>query len=343
MAGNLIRSAQLTDIRHNHCLNPSFETVLPGTHTTAITFNGVNGYLNTQFPGWKTHTTHADSEITIGRETTIISSTMSMAACKITVSDVTTASTYPRLCQLWNTAELLDKLVYSFRGKYFTFAMEVRLENGVASAVRLYIKYDGTGQTTVYSDYHGNNTNWERLLKTALIPDDCTSIEFGVEFHDVDVDYVYVDNCQVELTDYPLILAPYVPRLPISLRRIVALAGVNYNTPDDYNWHQTGASDADIDFDADFNAIRPAWANMVGLRFYSTMADGRSPSGAVSVSVRAANIEDSARTCYPSPYSELQVELELGQDGQLEVKSTTTAAPYATCNIYPVLWIGVEL
>lgn len=35
-------------------LNGSFENVLPGSHTTAITQNNNNGDLNSQFPGWLT-------------------------------------------------------------------------------------------------------------------------------------------------------------------------------------------------------------------------------------------------------------------------------------------------
>lgn len=244
----------------NMAMNPSFETVLPGTHTTAITQNNNNDDLNSQFPGWLTTTAHADADITLSQETGAgnYSAEASDASCKIVVAD---ATSNPKLLQRWDSGEYLEHNAYAARGRYLTVAADVKLSAGTASACRLFITYDGTGGTTTYSDYKANDTSFERLFKSVLIPTDCTDIEFGIQLESATPDY-YVDNFQVEITEEEQDECLYRPRLPIQLsERSIG------DTTNELVWTSTtggtnvqATDSGNLDTSWDVNDARPAWA-----------------------------------------------------------------------------------
>ena len=81
-------------------------------------------------------------------------------------------------------------------GETISFRASVKLAAGVASAVRAFITTDGTGGTTTYSAYHGNNTNWEDLDVDGLaVPSDATYILVGLAFAASCT--AYMDNCML--------------------------------------------------------------------------------------------------------------------------------------------------
>ena len=68
-------------------------------------------------------------------------------------------------------------------GKAISASIEVDLAAGVASAVRAFIATDGTGGTTTYSSYHGNNTTLETLsVENITVPTDATYVRVGLAF-----------------------------------------------------------------------------------------------------------------------------------------------------------------
>lgn len=244
---------------HNHCLNPSFETILPGTHTSAIKgIDASEGLQNLLIPGWKGRCDSVSYPATFDTETTNISGTGSKRSASIAYGGTSNGAD---LVQKWDSSELCEELVYPFRGRYFCFSLDVKQSAATADVARLYITYNGTGGTTVYSSCHGANTNWERLLKCVLIPTDCTSIEFGLETSSPTPDY-YADNCMVCPADVPLLELPYVPRLPVRLEY------VGGDTTSDMEWTATTGSTGPVASNAasigkswDVNAGRPAWAD----------------------------------------------------------------------------------
>jgi len=91
-----------------------------------------------------------------------------------------------------------------------SFRAWVKLAAGVASAVRAYIKTDGTGGATTYSSYHGNNTAAESLdALLAVVPADATYVEVGLAFAASAT--VYTDNWMLVATAFA---TDYVGRHP---------------------------------------------------------------------------------------------------------------------------------
>lgn len=326
----------------NLCLNPSFENVLVGSHTVAITRNDGNETKNTQLPGWQTYSTDAAAEITVAQTTTGISSAHSKQAMSISAANITAS---PKVRQLWSSAQNLTEFVALVQGAYFTFSMDVTQSVGTASACRLYVTYDGTGGTTVYSGYHGANTSLERLfVQTAsAIPSNCTTISFGIEFASTTPTY-YLDNAMAIGSTTKLISLAYAPRLPFSFQadRISEALVVRCA--------QNGTASAWVACNATSiswnpNTIRPAWATHVVINFYAR---------AVSAGVGLALYARPKNTA--SPFPEYLHWIGSGYAVNAESIASTYAVPLGEDSLYEVLaspshyfehidkgWVGVRL
>jgi hypothetical protein len=244
-------------------LNPGQETVLPGTHTTAITqINAASTTRNMHIVGWQfvtgTGTGGDTPDCTVTQDTSVVTGA-SNASAKIVVTVLGTSN--PVYRQLWNAAQYLEKQVYAVRGRVFNFAAAVKQSAATANACRLYITTNGTGGTTTYSTFHGANTDWERLIVTVTVPVDATEISFGLVLANATPDY-YFDNAMVVATSVAQTSLEWQPRNPVALSssRIDSTEQLIYTTPADANWHTTGDGTADADYSINDN--RPAWASM---------------------------------------------------------------------------------
>jgi len=339
-------------VRQNLCLNPGFETVLPGTHTAdtspaagtapGIKQNDNASEIKCQFPGWITKT-GASGDITIDAETgaTNVSATGSQQSMKITV---TTDTNKPTVFQRWDAGEFLEDLAHQCRGRTINIFMDVRQTAGSsAAAIRLFVFTDGTGGTTTFGDYHAANSNFERLLVTVSVPTDATDIEFGVEIDDTDgegEDPFYIDNVMVVPSNTALTVLEYEPRI-IPVFESPHIDGGNvlvYSTPSDTILHDTGGGDADTDFD--INANRPAWAThmIMMLLANSTSAAGQEfrmrPKGDSNNFVFGASQNTVAE-------EHVFAAVPVGQDGQMEFG--VSAQPNSNGFVQLKGWKGVSL
>lgn len=99
---------------------------------------------------------------------------------------------------------------YGLLAQALAYVDSVKLGSGVASAVRVGVKTDGTGGTTTYSGYHGNNTNFEELSPASItVPTDATYVEVGVYFAASCT--AYLDNAMLVLGS---VAADYAPLHP---------------------------------------------------------------------------------------------------------------------------------
>jgi hypothetical protein len=218
----------------NLCLNPGFETILPGTHTSAIKTLSTSGTLNLLVPAWQSSS--GGNSITVDTSSTVTGKS------KKSIS-VTVGGTGTKVQQVWNSSQFLDSYVASMIGSYFTFSVDVKLSSSTSSAARLFVTYNGSGGTTAFSSYHGANQNWERLfVQTSSIPSDCTDITFGIQFD--------------------------IPRGPINLKYLVEgtnTAVVSGTTPK-ASWTSCNASWSTITWA--LNSVRPAWCTSILINGY---------------------------------------------------------------------------
>jgi hypothetical protein len=323
--------------RINLALNPGGETVLPGTHTTAITrINTASTTRNLHIPAWQWVSGTGSPDATITQDTAEITGA-SAASIKCAIAVLGTSN--PVLRQLWNAAQYLEKHVYQCRGKVLNVAGDVKQSAATANACRMFITTNGTGGTTTYSEYHGATTDWERLLVDVTVPLDATEIQFGLVMASATPTF-YLDNVQVEATSQAEATLPYQPRLSISINQITsydALPTLDYSTPSDTNYHVSGDGTADTDLN--INENRPAWAVRFLARVYafSTSAVGslfvirprglaKPDSFAVVQSTLAANY------IFPTAM--------LGADGQVEFAVDSMATDGG---LQVVSWIGEGL
>lgn len=314
----------------NMCLNPGFETVLPGSHSAFFTqVVQVEGTGKTVFPGWQAVAPGTSGNITTTEETSTVTG-QSGTSAKIVTG--TNTGTDPRLEQVWNSSEYIIGFVYAYRGKEMPLSADVKQAAADSNSCRLFITYNGTGGTTEYSDYHGANTDWERLFKTVTIPTDCTEIKFGLELYD-DAKTYYIDNVMTRPDDESLSSLAYEPRPPISMISDIldTLNNFQYTTPADTNFHVTGDSTADTDID--YDDIRPIWAtgiNVLLINGSSSAAATVKPNGFTnrwnSVSASADNVPD---------------DIPLAEDGQFQYSLGATSS--ATLYIDHRYWYGEGL
>lgn len=100
-------------------------------------------------------------------------------------------------------------------GQAISLRIPIKLSAAVADAVRAFIQTDGTGGTTTYSAYHGNNTNWENLdVNNITVPSDATYVRVGVAFAASCT--AYVDNAMLIMGNAAVDYVPLTPEEELS-------------------------------------------------------------------------------------------------------------------------------
>jgi len=317
----------------NLLLNPSFETVLFGTHNTIKTHSS-NNWKNTQLPGWQGYTPSGKA-MTVDAEGTIVNSP-GKQSCK--VSGVT-ASAY--LEQHWNGTHYLDTQAAQCRGLYSNFSMDIKLVNPVGSACRIGISVDG-GSSYTYSGYKANDTNWERLFVSASTGTTATDVRFRVELASATPTY-YLDNGMVVTSASSLITLPFIPRFPVSVYyELDTVSQVMLGNA----W--AGTINADCNNSGSWavawtpNNVRPPWATRVLLTNYSrSPAIGTSrglyfrPTGGVSWRYQEMGAAYAVNAELPFSLSDVQ----LGADSLYNI-SITTGTYWES---YLLGWKGIDL
>jgi hypothetical protein len=309
-----VTTAKLSD-SPNLLLNPSFETVLYGTHTNAIARNNYagGGTKNTQFPGWQTSTVISNPDMTVAEETGTIRVPGSKS-CKITVAAVGGGC---ELRQDWSSTHFLDFMAHAVRSAYLNFAMDVKLSSATANACRLEIYTDGTGGTSTYSSYHGANTNWERLLVSVQVPSDATRVVSRIQFYSTTPTY-YLDCGMVTTSASIAVSLPYIQRLPVSLNGDVDAAGPHIaHSPGSTAYIVTGSGGFSTT-DYDVNAFRPHWATHVRTEMLMS----------ASVAGNAMRVKGNGRTnnwmnaygTSAATYGTAHGHVQICQDGQLQIQ-----------------------
>lgn len=330
-------------------LNPGFESTIIGTHTAALKqHTGAGVVKNTQYKAWQVKTASGGApDLTIDEETATIGG-QSLKSCRVKVDNIG-SGTMSRLRQIWGGSNAewgsidqgpVAKFAAACRSKKLSWSADVKLGTAAASAVRLYISTDGTGGTTTYSSYHGNNTDWERLFVTVPVPSDATYVLIGFEFAVAyaTCGYVYLDNGQTAITEATLTELAYRPRLPVNIigpYREVSGAYFADNSMDT-SVHVSGDGAASTDFN--HNTNRPAWADSVNMGMYvSSNAGGHyvqfKPSGITTTGVLpytpAASIPARIDSMMP-----------LGVDGEIQFQANNANCIF---NAYLLNWVGKDL
>lgn len=180
-------------------LSPFF----PGSHTQYITNGGHEIWQrgagpftsNGAYAADMWHLSKAGTDtLSVTREgTTKKVDSQYASACAFVLGDGAGATQYRQ------KLTISDNL-HGLLGKAISLQIPVKLLAAVASAVRAFITTDGTGGTTTYSSYHGNNTNWEDLTVGATVPTDATYVYVGIAFAASCT--AYIDNVTLPAMGY---------------------------------------------------------------------------------------------------------------------------------------------
>ena len=332
----------------NLLLNPSFDTVLFGTHTSAgFQLASAGATKNSPLPGWMLFTNGGGSP---SYDFEQVDATIDSRTGRFGRITVNTLANNGGVYQPWNAGQLLTSFLKNVRGKYITFSMDLRPSHASVS-VRLFVYFDGTGAAYSYSTAVTGTTSWTRAIcvPTVVVPDDCTVIEYRVEVTAINAggNTVHCDNGMVIASDQPLNTLPFMPRPPITIFGIIDPYGPNAGGFDfailgpDGDSGAWFASNGSVNQAWDVNASRPHFANLMGVHLEMYDNSVYNSLGFL----RAAGRTNAARGftgCVPGlGYSYHQLPfLEIGQDGQFE-------AYLNTATVYMWLarqhWIGVNL
>lgn len=242
----------------NLLLNPSFETVLPGTHTAAIKTHAVAGTTkNTQFPGWQGVTPAGTPSMTIDASTATFNAP-GKQSMKVSAVTLGTASAALFVEQRWNATHFLDNFAAMCAGLIVTAACDIKLVNPVASAFRIGISVDG-GSNYTYSPYKANDTNWERLIVSLAGGSAPTDVRFRLSFEAGSTIEYYVDNIMVVVAPTALETLTFVPRNPISLSQQIDISTGVDHTAGSTAYIVTGSAGFSAS-DYNINNSRPHWA-----------------------------------------------------------------------------------
>ena len=334
----------LTGAFANMVLNPSFETVLPGTHTAAIQDFAASGVTrNTEALGWKFATAAGTSNPAGDVKTSTFYASPTGSARSIGLGSGGIDEDEPvDIYQEWSAAEFLSNLVYGVRGRVLNFAIDYLCTSNSNPTDKplAFITTDGTGGTTTTAVCTAiDNSTFVRVLVTASVPTDCTTIKFGVRFReDASVGKYYLDNAMVVASDVALTSLPYEARPPVGVKSSDVNSGYNlvYTTPPDTNGHVTGDGTADTDWDV--NASRPAWANYV---IVEIACSGDTPNSTFEMAYYgAAAYQHKAYVIVNAVGNSLDAEVGVGQDGQIIYKvSNANTDGYVTA----LRWVGDNL
>lgn len=324
----------------NLLLNPSFETVLYGSHTTEITtHNGVSTVKNTQFPGWQGVTPGGSPSMSV---TAVAATVNGKQACQVASVTLGTSNAALLLEQRWNATHApLDIHAATCRGLIIGFAMDVTLSSATASACRIGVSIDG-GSNYTYSAYHTAAATKERLFVSvdATANTTLTDVRFRLSIESATPTYTF-DNGMVLTTTVTLTAIPFAHRPPISLLSASQLNAGSWDlvwtTPTATGTaYKTNSAEPDTNFS--INAARPHWANNIEAQFYITGGIAADefyifPGSAASYDCRLMMPIVAGSVLY-------QRILEIGIDGQDYISiSNLNLDAYMAVN----RWIGVGL
>ncbi len=141
---------------------------------------------------WQIYLAGTDT-LSITRSATKKTNSLYASACAFVLGNGAGATQYQQKLVISTSDEYHHLL-----GQVVSLTISVKLLAGVASAVRSFITYDGTGGATTYSSYHGNNTDWEDLtVLNVTVPTDATYVLVGVALAASCT--AYIDNCALTL------------------------------------------------------------------------------------------------------------------------------------------------
>lgn len=341
-----ITPAKIASRGQNLCLNPSFEKVLPGSHTTAITnlTGSVGVTKNNQFPGWKNFidaAAAAADSVTVSQQAAI-SAGSSKYCIRVAATNFATGPFGIR--QYWAATEYLTELVSACLGKrIYVFA---DLKNSHANVnSRLKVSSDGTGTPSDYEDVTGDTT-LHRVGVTIDVPTDATVLYIDglITAVNANGDYVEIDNVQIAIVDTTVTLTelPYQPRPPVVLESSILDddgAVISWSTPSNTSWHQSAESPQEFDTDYNFNTNRPAWANkftgMMAVGNASTLTNGY---GICRYNGSSSNLGELFQyVLVVGKYIQSHLLCALGADAQIQLQvGATTTEIY----IYLTKWEG---
>ena len=329
----------------NLAINPSYDVVIPGTHTEAMTkLSTGSAVRNIQFPGWQVvacSEAGVPLNIQVSNDTAVLSPSGSGRSLQLAIL-ASGAGTVKLRQVLGSTVAGVNqdtlREVEKLRGRYLNIACDAKMQNADVDTHRLYIYTNGTGGTTTYGSYNAVDTNWQRMTVAAHIPADATEIHFGWEIASGPEIY-WFDNMMAKAADRT-VSASALAFQPAQRQNIV---GGNL---DGGSWQflsSTGIGDYRVLTSAgwstmfDINANRPAWANAIDVlvMIYGTGAGQTfyiKPNG-------ATNVYNQLTTYVAGQYITGLFRIPLGADAQLSVYLPVNAVMYGKV----VRWIGEGL
>lgn len=270
----------------NLLLNPCFESVLPGTHTSAlksVTWEDGASAKGSQFPGWYGYVTKAGDTFNVDVSTGTYSSSGKQAA-QIWGVLIDSPSTPLVFEQVWNGAEGLADLVASCRGGYLAFALDVRMAVATANAIRIGIDKNAEASYT-YSSYAAATNVWQRLFVSIPASGALTEFRFRVEIPGSGGVGYLLDCGMVAWSPGPLVSLPYVARPQIS-RRLNAYTGASVLGDEASGGAlDCPCNDAALSTPWELNTVRPRWAT-----HFTGMAGVAGEDAMVNISVGGHHI-----------------------------------------------------
>ena len=344
--GDATLSDAMRTQRANLLLNPSFDTVLYGTHTSAgFRTTSVSANKNTPIPGWRLWTPAGgspsyDFEHVIGA---IDSRTGRFG--RITVNTLANGG---GVRQEWSATEYLTSMLEQLKGRYANFAIDLRNSHNSVSC-RPFIYFDGTGGGFVYGTAVTGSTAWTRsfIASSIVVPQDATYLYFGVEVTAVNAggDTVHCDHGSVLATTTPLAALPFVPRPPANivspqLKNTAGTFEFVWSTPSANNTvFQTAGGETDTD--PVLNNLRPHWANVMG--FNLNLVGGASIKGQYFAIFPGSTLIYDNYCTQPSDSAidyTVARDVELGINGEVGYLTTYTGL---AVNIQVQQWKGFNL
>ena len=313
----------------NALLNPGFETVLIGSHTSAIQqLNVLSSTKNTEFPAWTAFTGTGAPDITVAPAAELNNS--EDKSLEVTVTALGTSSV--GIHQLWSGNNPITNIAQRARNLYACFFADVK-NSANAVSCRLNLIDDAgtangvalTGQTTV-----------ERIGVIRKIDGATATLKMQLEITAINAggDTVTIDNAVLVISPVPVAPIPYIPRNPISIwEDNNDISGdFDYSTPADTLDHVT--NDTTADTDPNVNSSRPPWANYVVIAMQGDAGPATFQTGAMRPN---SILTDSLRI---TERQSAQGTVQIGEDGQLSFSVSNTSINFSADFIR---WIGVNL
>lgn len=321
----------------NHCLNPSFEQILSGTHTAAIQNLAVlSSILNIETPGWRIQTDTGSPNITVIQSSS--AGNGSDNGLDVQLSNAGTGL-FCRVEQSWGgSVSFLDDRVKALVGRFVTLSGDIDMPSSpTANAVRLFVE-DVAAVATNFSPYHSGGSGFGRLQTTSLqIGSMVTELKFGISFENATPNYS-VDNMCLMVTDVVLVDGvAYVNREKETILHGLDTAPLGsedllYTTPADTSVFQSDSGTMDTPWDV--NSERPCWANTVRINHREFGANN------THTGVRTAGDSNNFHEGVSRDEEMSVYVLGIGSDGQLEVQSLNADPSGSDCGLTKKGWIG---